>query len=330
MPTTSRALLEDCLSGARPERLPVSLWRHFPVDDQDPHALAAATTAWQQSYQFDFVKVTPESSYSVKDWGLEDEWLGNSEGTRRYTKRAIQHPEDWLKLKPLDPTKGRLGDQKIALEAIVSAVGPDTPVTETIFNPLSQVKKLVGDEMLLGHMRKYPDALHAALKSITETTQDFIKEIIPTGIAGIFFATQHAQYGTLSAEEYAEFGRPYDLQVLESSQDLWFNLLHLHGEDIMFDNFVDYPINAINWHDQDTSPSLTEAKDIFSGALCGGWQRHQDIVLGTPQQIQEQAKAAIEAMGGERLILGTGCVTPITAPHGNLVAARQAALNQLS
>ncbi|KAA3648830.1 MAG: uroporphyrinogen decarboxylase [Chloroflexi bacterium] len=330
MTKPSRALLEDCLSGVRPERVPVSLWRHFPVDDQDPDTLAAATIAWQQSYQFDFVKVTPESAYSVKDWGLEDEWLGNSEGTRQYTKRAIQHPEDWLNLKPLDPSQGRLGDQRTALKAIVSAVGPDTPVVETVFNPLSQVKKLVGDEMLLVHMRKYPDALHAALRTITQTTQDFIKEIVPTGIAGLFFATQHAQYGVLSGDEYTEFGRPYDLQVLETTQDLWLNLLHLHGEDVMFDNFVDYPISVINWHDQDTAPSLVEAKELFSGALCGGWQRQEDIVLGTPHQIQEQAKAAIEATKGERFILGTGCVTPITAPHGNLIAARQAAFSPLS
>ena len=330
MQKTSRAVLEECLSGVRPARIPVALWRHFPVDDQDPGNLAAATLAWQQTYQFDFVKVTPESGYSVKDWGLDDKREGAREGTRRYSQRAIQRPEDWLHLKPLDPHTGRLGDQLLAIEKITSALGPETPVVETVFNPLSQVKKLVGDELLLVHMRMFPDALHAALQTITATTQRFINALSETEIAGIFFATQHAQFGVLSLEEYREFGRPYDLQVLNEAQDLWLNILHVHGSDVMFEEIVDYPVAIVNWHDRDTPPTLKDAKGLFSGVVCGGWQRYEDIVLGTPQQVKESAQAAIEATGGQRLILGTGCVTPITAPHGNLVMARQSVLGSPS
>ena len=32
--------------------------------------------------------------------------------------------------------------------------------------------------------------------------------------------------------------------------------------------------------------------------------------------------AVIKSTHGRRFILGTGCVTPITAPHGNLLRAR--------
>jgi len=35
-------------------------------------------------------------------------------------------------------------------------------------------------------------------------------------------------------------------------------------------------------------------------------------------------KAAIEETQGKRLILGTGCVLPLTAPYGNIMAARRA------
>ncbi len=37
---------------------------------------------------------------------------------------------------------------------------------------------------------------------------------------------------------------------------------------------------------------------------------------------RREAQAAIEATGGKRFILGTGCVAPTTTPHGNLMAAR--------
>jgi hypothetical protein len=38
--------------------------------------------------------------------------------------------------------------------------------------------------------------------------------------------------------------------------------------------------------------------------------------------VRAEASAAIAQAGGRRLILGTGCVTPTTAPRANLRAAR--------
>ena len=92
--------------GDLPDRTPISLWRHFPIDDQTPDRLAAAIIDFQRTYDFDLVKVTPASSFCIKDWGVEDIWRGNTEGTRDYVRRVINSPEDWLKLKPLEPESG--------------------------------------------------------------------------------------------------------------------------------------------------------------------------------------------------------------------------------
>ena len=59
-------------------------------------------------------------------------------------------------------------------------------------------------------------------------------------------------------------------------------------------------------------------------ALCGGLRQWETMLRGTPDQVTQEAQTALAATGGRRFILGTGCVTPITAPTGNLVAARQA------
>lgn len=320
---THRQRLEACLSGGDLDRVPVALWRHFPVDDQKPSSLAAAAVAFQRMYEFDFVKVTPASSFCIKDWGVEDQWQGAAEGTRQYTRRAIQSPEDWENLHVLDPYKGYLADQLACLRMITAELGPDVPVIQTIFNPLSQAKNLVAKETLLVHLRKYPEAVHTGLQIIAESTQSFIEAAMKTGISGIFYAVQHAQYSLLSGSEYAAFGHAYDLQVLEPAQELWLNVLHLHGEDIMFDQFVDYPVAVINWHDRETPPSLTEALKRFSGVVCGGLERERTMVLGTPEQVTAEAHDAIQVTNRQRFILGTGCVVPITAPHGNLLAARE-------
>jgi uroporphyrinogen decarboxylase len=318
-----RQRLETCLSGEIPDRVPVALWRHFPVDDQAPASLAAATASFQRQYDFDLIKVTPASSFCVKDWGAQDQWQGNPEGTRAYTHYPVQHPDDWSRLSLLDPTAGYLGSQLQALDLLIKAFSPETPILQTIFNPLSQAKNLVGRENLNVHMRKYPDALHAGLETITQSTLRFLEEAVKLGIDGVFFAIQHAQYGINTRQEYETFGKSYDLLLLEAAQDLWLNIGHLHGEEVMFDLVADYPVQVLNWHDRHTQPALAEAGQQFDGVLCGGLRQWETMVLGTPSQVVSEAEDAVRATGGRKFILGTGCVVPVTAPHGNILAARQ-------
>src|SRR5258707_9659139 len=122
-----RERLQATVRGEPVDRVAVALWRHFPVDDQDPAALAAATIEWQTQYDFDLVKVTPASSFCLKDWGAQDQWTGNPEGTREYTNRVIQPPDDWAGLKSLDPGRGHLGRQLEALRLIRAGLSADTP-----------------------------------------------------------------------------------------------------------------------------------------------------------------------------------------------------------
>ena len=311
------------IRGEQVDRPPVALWRHFPGDDYRPKDLAAATVAFQRQYDFDFVKVTPASSFCVQDWGSRDRWMGRLEGTRDYTHYPIQSPDDWAKLRPLDPTQGALGAQLDCLRLIADELGGEVPFIQTVFSPLAQAKNLVGREQLPIHLRRYPDAVRAGLQVIAETTIRFVEAARETGIDGLFYAVQHAQYGLLGADEYATLGRPDDLRILEAARELWLNVLHLHGTDVMFDLVADYPVQVINWHDRETWPALAEGQKHFAGAVCGGLQRWDVVVRGNPDQVREQASDAIAQTGGRRFILGTGCVTPVVAPASNIRAARE-------
>jgi uroporphyrinogen decarboxylase len=319
-----RERLQAVIKGERADRVPVALWRHFPVDDQRPEDLAASTLAFQQQYDFDFVKVTPASSFCVKDWGAEDAWRGDPEGTRAYTRRVVARPEDWTALRVLDPRAGHLGAQLRALELIRDGLGGRTPFIQTIFSPLSQARNLAGAEDLAVHVRQHPDELKAALAVITETTLRFVEAAQRTGIDGIFYAVQMASTRIFAESEYREFGEPHDRQILEAARVFWLNVAHVHGDAVMFDLVARYPAQVINWHDRETPPGLAEGQRQFSGAVCGGIRQWETMVRGTPGQVRAEARQAIEATGGRRFILGTGCVTPIVAPWANLRAARDA------
>jgi uroporphyrinogen decarboxylase len=336
MTPTHRERLQACMADSPAfDRPPVALWRHFPMDDQSPETLAAATLEFQRHYDFDLVKVTPASSFSIKDWGAEDIWEGHTEGTRRFTKRAIQKPQDWEHLPLLDPLKAvHLSGQISCLRQIRAALGPDIPLLQTVFSPLAQAKYLSGGDMLIAHLRLYPEAVLKGLQTIAESTRRFVEAAIGTGIDGIFYAIQHAQAGLMTLDEYKTFGLPNDRKTLEPARALWCNLLHLHGMNIYFELVPAYaalfqlPL-IVNWHDRETYPGLAQARtsEVIKNmgippVFCGGISQ-KTIVFGDGFQVRKEAADALQQTGGSRFLLGTGCVVPVIAPHGNILAARQ-------
>lgn len=321
---SKRERLQAAIKGEVADRPPVALWRHFPVDDQEPHNLAQSTVAFQREFDFDFVKVTPASSFCLKDWGSLDRWEGNDEGTRMYTHRVVEEPQDWRELAPLDPEEGYLGEQITCLELITEDLGDDTPIIQTIFSPLAQAKNLAGQERLLEHLHREPQAVRDGLRTITDSTHAFIEAALKTGIAGIFYAVQHATYRLFDRASYRELAEADDLRLLETAASAWLNVLHLHGQAIHFELAEEYPAHVVNWHSQSVGPNLAQAADRVQGALCGGLRRQQHMVLGDPQRVRAAADEALDSVNGRGLVLGAGCVVPLKAPRANISAARRA------
>jgi uroporphyrinogen decarboxylase len=319
---TRRERIQACLRGEILDRVPIALWRHFPVDDQTPDTLAEAHLAFEASYDFDLVKVTPASSFSVKDWGVEDTWEGNMEGTRAYTKYIIKQPADWERLPILGADSPYLAKQLACLRKIRQELGQNTPILQTVFNALSQAKHLAGEDLLVVHLRRFPEAVERGLRSITQSTKRFIQAAAEAGADGIFYAVQHAQARLLAPSEFTRFSRASDLELLDAAADLWCNMLHVHGDNVYFQSVADYPAQIINWHDRESGPSLAEARKQWDRVLCGGLSR-TTLVRGSPSLVKDEALDAIAQTGGQNLILSTGCVIPITTPYGNIRAARE-------
>jgi uroporphyrinogen decarboxylase len=192
-------------------------------------------------------------------------------------------------------------------------------------------KNLAGGDVLIAHIRQYPEAVLKGLETIAESTRRFVEACVETNIDGIFYAIQHAQAGLLTRDEFRTFSLVHDRAVLEPARSLWCNLLHLHGLNVYFDLLPSYcslftsPL-IVNWHDRETPPSLAEAQtsDVVktSGVtpvLCGGVSQHS-IVFADSTRVREEAVNAIKQTQGRRFVLGTGCVVPVIAPYGNIQA----------
>ena len=313
--------LQRIINGDDTDRTPIALWRHFPVDDQYPETLAKSILDYQNKFDFDLIKITPASSFCIKDWGVQDSWKGNTEGTREFLEPKFKNPNELFEIQALDTSATHLQNQLKALEIIVSNKDENTPVLQTIFSPLAQLKNLVGKENLPFYIRAYPDQVLKTLDVITQTTKKFLSKCISLKIDGVFYAVQHAQYSLLSVEEFRIFGKYFDLELLDITKSLWLNMIHLHGDHVMYDEILDYPCEILNWHDRKTQPDLKTGQDKWKKTVCGGLKQWETMAYGTPELVEDEAIDAIRSMSNKHLLLGTGCVMPIITPDANIWAA---------
>ncbi len=321
---THRERIEVAVRGGRPDHVPIAVWRHFPGDDQRAERLAAAHVAHYRAYDPDLLKVTPASGYYGDDWGLRAGYKPNREGVRHYTDRPIKKAADWERLKRLDLSHGAYGREQHAIRLIAEAVGREVPVLETVFSPLSVARTLAGEQATVRYLREDPEALHHGLDVIADVTAAFVREVMGAGADGVFFSTQMATTDLLTVEEYEEFGRPYDLRVLEAAGDALV-FLHLHGQNVMFDLVANYPIQILNWHARETAPTIAEARARVSTCLACGLDAWNTLAAATPEAVAREVHSAIADTGGRGHIVTTGCVMPVDTPEANIRAAIAAA-----
>ena len=312
--------IEAAIKGEAVDRPPISLWRHWPIEDDTAEGLAAATIRWQKAYDFDLVKFMPTGTFSVQDWGAETTYVHHPVGTRTVTEPGLTAADEWPRLEALDVAKGSLGRQNDAVRLTAEALADSVPILQTVFSPLTTARKLAGDRVFT-HMRRQPEVLKKGLGIIAETTAHFALAALGAGAHGVFSASQCSSYRLLSEAEYREFGEPFDRVILDAVQsESRLNMVHAHGEDIMFDLLAAYPVQMMNWHDRLTWPSLAEARERFPGLLVGGINDGQTLVTGTAEAIRAEIKDAL-GQGNGRLMVGPQCVMSIETPDDKVQTA---------
>ena len=145
---------------------------------------------------------------------------------------------------------------------------------------------------------------------LTIVTGDFVRAAIGLGCAGVFFAAQDAAPDKFSAAAYAELGRPYDLQVLAAAREAggWFNVLHMHGDDVHFDLLSAYEVSALNWHIGETPTRIEDYRRAGGTRPIVGGLRRQDLTESRLDGIRRSIGQTVAETDGRGLILTPACV----------------------
>ncbi len=321
------------------DHIPSSIWMHFSEFDQDPRALAEEQVSFTRKYDYDFIKLMPFGTYSIQDWGARIKIYCD-----KYKEPIVEAPgintlADYHALEVFPAYHGTWGKQVEYAAHVAKLLNGEMPFIQTIFSPLTTLRKLAG-ERLKTDIAENPKEIHHALQIITETTINFIKANINLGVSGFFFATQCATYDYMNDSQHSEFGATYDKMVINAYKDkTYFNVIHIHGENIMFDVINnEYDCNCLNWHDRHVEPGFSAARAKSTKCFLGGINEVPYFVNGVlqynsflqrsnPEQLRVHMNEAISAAGKRGLIIGPGCVVDPRTSEENLMTVSKTVKN---
>jgi uroporphyrinogen decarboxylase len=322
---TKRERVVAALHGAPVDRVPIAFWGHFSSDPHRAHDLVAETLRFQAAYDWDFVKLMPSGMYLPEALGCRLTPAAGPGAVNGLADSIVKSGSDWENLPVLDPHTGWLEEHIQSVRLVREALGPDIPIIQTLFSPLTVAHKLslhVPFEQSVGDYRSH---LESGLRSLTETSIRFAQATLDVGADGFFFATQEANEDALSEADFLGLGKRFDLEVLEAiRQQASFILLHVCRENILAGAVADYPVDAINWEEQKTRPTLEEARLIWNQTLVGGMDRYGSILKSSPDDVVSEVKEVVGRVGRQNFIVSAGCALPTACPPANLRAARRA------
>lgn len=322
---SKRERVRAALKGEPVDRVPISFWGHFASDPRTGQEVAAACLAFQREFDWDFVKMMPSGMYFPQALGAEITPASGPGGVNGLARSVVSSAADWARLPEPEPTRGWLAEHVESVRIARRELGPDIPIIQTLFSPLTIAHKLSAEEAFSGYVRAQGDALEEGLARITRTSSRFAQATLDAGADGFFFATQEATLDELTEPEFERLGKRYDLEVLNAMGGrAWFNLFHVCRESIMADEVATYPVDAVNWDAHRNYPSLAQARRIWPQALVGGLDRYGPILDGTPEQVATEVRAAVDSVGGRHVMISAGCALPLARPDANLHAARRA------
>jgi len=301
-------LIKKALKAEPTEKVPYAIWKHFPEFDKSPEGLLKAQMDFQNKFDSDIMKISISGRAFASDFGAELGGYDPDSGSRICMKYPIESLEDWENVKKVDVTRGEFGNQIKAMKLIHREVDGKVPTMMTVFSPFMVASQI--DPNVISHYRKDPQLIGEQFKIIISAMTDFTKASLDAGADGIFLATQHLNNRLINEERMELEFKPMKSLIKKALKKNNFLVLHLHGDNPDYELATKLPINAINWHDQQTAPILSEARKIFKGGLLGGLNAESWKDISNPEDVSSLISSVYKNFKGSGLIIAPGCVIP--------------------
>lgn len=335
---TKRERVEAVLNGELPDRPPITCYHHFPEFEHGGARLMADTfLKFQQTYDWDYVKMNPRAVYYYEAWGNTYDYNDYQDVVPRRTSNLVHSYEDLEKIEEMTGDEPIWQEQYDTARMVVEGVGKDVPVFAGAFTPIGILLNLCGyrsigryrespreESNLIRLCLEHPKEVHRALKNIANTMAKYCEKMKETGVTGVFYAALGmARTGYFTYEEWEEFCKPYDLIAMEPIRDLP-NLVHTCGIYGNPERFVDYPCKVIHWAaSAPGNPPMKGSKEWLGDKIAMGGCDERPFGQNKAGLIDLMCQRTLRDMKGQPFLMAPECSVSPKVLEEELIAFRQ-------
>lgn len=296
------------INGGHVDWPPLLAWVHFLSDHLDSKRVVDLHLQYMAAYDWDIMKVMNDYRYPVPA-GVEN----------LVTVDAFQ------KFKPLGMDERAFSVQLDCVRELRTALGPDVPLMDTIFEPYQQILRNVGFDQADNLLSRGSKAL-PALEAVTQTMCDYVRATRKAGADAIFMTINggipRGMPRGVTKQQHEYFQKPFAMEVLKAAEGMT-RILHIHGSYLQMDRVEGYPYEVLSVPIKGAgNPSLVEMRGMTDKCIMGGL----DETLLHERSLPELAREIDEVMaqaGSEKFILAPGCTIASFTPQRTLTFLRE-------
>ena len=255
------------------------------------------------------------------DFGCEVVYPEMDTAHPNYDDTFIKGPEDYQKVKKIDPRKGgRMKGVIDLVSGLSQEVGKTHAIVGFVYGALGTLSMMRGPEAFFMDLYEHPNEVKEALAVMDEVLLDYAVAQVEAGAHSVCYDNLYASQSILGKDLWKEFEAESMLKICQAVKDTGALVSHHNcGNGIYFDMLQEWgcPHAISHAYVADDVDSWEEHKRKWGGQIATiGWIPPGPVaMLGTPEEIEEECQAEIEIFKeGYGFVLATGCEYPPNAP----------------
>ncbi|MEE9611078.1 MAG: uroporphyrinogen decarboxylase family protein [Desulfatiglandales bacterium] len=269
----------------------------------------------------DGVVMLVDLSVEAGDFGCEVIFPEFDTAHPNYDDPFIKGPEDYKKIKKIDPRKTKRMKGVIdMISGLSTEIGGTHAIVGFVYGSLGTLSMMRGPEAFFMDLIEHPDEVKEALEIMDDVLLEYALAQAEAGAHGVCYDNLYASQSILSKELWKDFEADGMKKVCEGIKDTGALVVHHNcGNGIYFDMLQEWgcPHAISHAYVADDVDSWEEHKQKWGGQIATiGWIPPGPVaMLGSPEEIEEECQAEIEIFKpGYGFILSTGCEYPPNAP----------------
>lgn len=296
----------NALMGLPVDRVPIMLYRHFYIQDNDNSV--EAYIKWARDTKVDILLVQVD--------GYDGLPVENKTGRL----------SDLLDYPTIDSTHPFIRGQVDRVARISSALKHEVAVFPVIYTPFNNIKKTLkygfnNMYTLEDIWKSNPDVVSKLMRFAQECNDLLLQEYRNTNALGVMISFRNGGTNVFTSEQYRRILRPWDIHLLKMANAKFkTNIMHICGAYGMNDISLwsKYNISAVNWDthievvpESEIPLTIDNARKVFknTNALIAGFDNRPESVLYSNEEtmIKDKVTEYLNQSNQLGFILGADC-----------------------